>query len=163
MKSSMPSLAPFVVLVLVLAGCGTTPPVPVQSDPVPSDSSPSTGEASESITLLRVREGFALYDIEPLHGVLELDGTCVVLGGAAVVFDNTASVDAQGRIVTLGATLQLGADIADTLAWGEVPIAGSRLPESDASIHDAAIIGLDDCSPSRYSEFVVIANLDATE
>lgn len=143
-----------------LSGCvATTTP-----DPSPAVSTPAAvSEAPESITLLRVREGFALYDIEPLQGVLELDGTCVVLGEAAVVFDNAASVDAQGRIVTLGATLQLGIDIEETLAWGEVPITGSRLPESDGSIHDAAIIGLDDCPPSSYSEFVVIANLDATE
>lgn len=167
MKSSMLSLAPFVVLVLVLAGCGTTPPVPVQSDPVPSDSSPRTGETASAapleITLLRMRYVFAIGTQEPLEGTIELDGTCVVLDGAAVVFPNVAHVDAEDRLSTPGATLQIGADIEDVLAWGLVPIEGSRLPATDTRIDDEGLVGLEHCPPSNYEEYIFLGNIDPTE
>lgn len=163
----MHGLAASVALVLVLSGCGTTTPAPVPSDSVPSDSAPTTGETTSAapleITLLRSRYAFPLGPEAVLHGTLELDGTCVVLDGAAVIFPNATHTESPDLIETQGATLQIGADIADVQAWGIEPVEGSRLAAAASEIHEDMLFGLDDCPPSQFAEFVVLSNLDATE
>lgn len=162
MNVTKSGLATSVVIVMLLSGCGTTTPLPSPSDTAPSAGA-TTPSAPLDITLLRSRYAFPLGPAEVLQGTLELDGTCVVLEGAAVIFPNATHVVAPDLIETHGATLQIGADIADVQAWELEPIEGSRLTSTDNEIHDEMLFGLEDCPPSRFSEFIVVSNLDATE
>lgn len=156
-------------IMLLLSGCGpVNTPVPSQPETdLPRETVPGSAttspEAPLEITLVRMRNVFAIGPQEPLEGTLELDGTCVVLDGVALVFPNVAHVEAPDRIVTQGATLQIGDDIEDVLAWGLVPIEGSRLPATDTRIDDEGLVGLEHCPPSSFEEYIILGNVDPTE
>ena len=77
MKALNTSLAAVLALVM-LSACGSSPEL------TPTLTATNTSSPHD-VTLLHQRANVVLDEQIPLRGVLELDGTCVVLGGDPLV------------------------------------------------------------------------------
>jgi len=146
---------------LILTACGASEPrpEPSASTPAPSvSSSPSVSYDDVTLLIAAPNLGVSL-PTEELSGVIEVEGGCVTLDGEPLAFPVDSSLEPSGAIVTLGATLQIGQDISDTLAWDLEPIEGIRYPRPTDTI---AFAGLEHCDLA-YDDVIIVRNLSQSE